>query len=638
MIPADKKTTYELLKGAEKAYEKALKYGEERKGLITLNAFKQLHENENPEYLYAMQKMKRLPVTVQEFMESPEFMADQIEVWPEVRKAIYSAVPDILTGADPVHEYLMGGASSTSKSVRAMMVNAYWLYFINCFDWPQELFKLTKPTEIVFMFLSIKPTTAEKVLYKPFYQYFMNMPYTRRYVNYNKDVKSEIQLEQNVTVRSGSANVNSLVAHAILSGIIDEINFMAYIEKSKQSPDGGAFDQAEIVHRTFLNRRKSRFISKGIMPGTVCISAQTKYKGDFVDKRAAQVKKNDEKGVIVCRKKRYEIWPEDKFSKETFKVLVGTDEYPTRIIDDKSDYTLPANAVIENVPITFLDDFKRDPEYALREIVGVSTNAITPFISQRHKVFEATAAWTERGYKPWTTQANYKLNERGLLNDRGMPVIIEENLPKDGKPRYVHVDLSLSGDRCGIGISHIEEYLEVGSEKLPYHVIDWVVTLEPDTVNQIDLDEVRRWVTDLKMKYKINLARVSYDGFQSVQSIQMIRKLGVGAMQISLDKTTEGYMLFRDALYTNRVAMPDNDDLRFELIGLELNQNANAGKGKVDHQPHTTKDASDGAVGSVFNASLSGSNKVEIGNVGNVGNRPTVNSRPSTNRTGGIVI
>jgi hypothetical protein len=631
MIAQDKKTTLELLKGAERAYNIAESHGEKRKGLILLNAFQELHEKANPEYLYAIQKMKRMPVTIQEFMESPEFMKDQIEVWPNVQKAIYETVPDLLVGEGPVNEYIMGGASSTSKSVRAMMVNAYWLYFINCFEWPQELFKLTKPTEIVFMFMSIKPSTAEKVLYKPFYQYFMNMPYTRKWVNYNKDIKSEIQLEQNVTVRSGSANVNSLIAHAIISAIIDEINFFAYVEKSKQTPDGSTFDQADIVHRTTLNRRKSRFVSHGIMPGTICISAQTKYKNDFTDRRIAQALENHEKGVVVCKKKRYEIWPEDKFSKETFKILVGTDEYPTRIIDDEN-YTLPKNALIEEVPQTFYDDFKRDPEFALREIVGIATNAITPFFAQRHKVFEATAAWTERGFKPWSTQSNYKLNEHGRLNEKGMPRIIEENLPTDGKARYVHVDLSKSHDKCGISITHIDSYQQVGKETLPYYVVDWSLTLEPDSINQVDLSEVRRWVMDLRNKYKINVVKVSYDGYQSLESMQMLRKAGMLNQLISVDKTTEPYMVLRDAIYTNRIALPDNDNLRLELVSLEFNANANAGKGKVDHTAYSEKDASDSVCGSVYSSSQSGQNRLLISPYDGLSARPSTPSRPSSNR------
>lgn len=626
----DKKNTYQLLKNAEKMYELSVKHGEPRKGKIALNAFRELHENNNPHYIYALQKLRRMPVLIDEFIESPEFLGEQIEIWPALKQSIIECNPDILAGEPKKDEILYLGASGTGKSVRAMVSNLYQLYLTDCFEWPQEMYKLSRPTELVWMFTSIKPSTAEKVLYKPFRQYFTQMPYTKKYVEYNKDIESELILNQNKVVRAASANVNSLVAHAIMSGIVDEINFFARVQNSKQTPDGSTFDQAEIIHRTILNRRKSRFITKGPSPGLICISAQTRYKGDFTDRRLEQIRKNDEKNVIWYREKRYEVWPEDKLSKETFKILVGSDEYPTRILNDQSaNYSLPPNAQTLDIPINFYEDFLRDPEYALREICGISTNAITPFISQRQRIYEAVTPWNERELLPWTTEQNYKLNEYAKLNEKGMPEVIRENLPKDGKPRFVHVDLAYAQDRCGIGICHIDGYIEVGEEKLPYYVVDWVVTLEPDSINQVDVAEVRRWVSDLKLKYGLNIARVSYDGFQSIETIQQLRKLGINAMNISVDKTLEPYEGIKSAFYTQRIAIPDNDLLKQEFAGLELNLNANNGKGKVDHTPVLGKDAADAVTGAVYNASLSGESKVNSGYTNQTTKRPTVNRRPS---------
>lgn len=627
----DKKNTYELLKNAERMYELAVKHGETRNAKITLNAFRELHENNNPHYIYALQKLRRMPVLIDEFIESPEFLGEQIEVWPALKESILTINPDILAGEKGYNEALFLGASGSGKSVRAMVTNLYQLYLVDCFDWPQEMYKLSRPTELVFMFTSIKPTTAEKVLYKPFRQYFTQMPYVKKYVEYNKDIESELILNQNKVVRAASANVNSLVAHAIMSGIVDEINFFARVTNSKQTPDGSVFDQAEVIHRTIRNRRKSRFTTAGPNPGVICISAQTRYKGDFTDRRVDQLRKTREEDVIYFREKRYEVWPKDKLSDKTFKILVGCDEYPTRILDNSTaNYVLPKNAQVEDVPMNFYDDFLRDPEYALREIVGISTNAITPFIAQRQKIYEAVTPWNARELKPWTTENNYKLNEYSKLNDNGMPVIIDENLPKDGKPRYVHVDLSIVQDRCGIGISHIDGYMEVGEEKLPFYVVDWVVTLEPDSVNQVDVAQVRRWIVDLKLKYGINIARVTYDGFQSIETIQQLRKLGINAMNISVDKTLEPYENLKSALYSERVALPDNDLLKQELAGLELNMNANGGKGKVDHTPVMGKDSADACTGAIYNASLSADSKQNSGFVGRITPRPTVGKRPSS--------
>lgn len=635
---ADKQATKDLLLRAEKMYALAEAHGEKRKGKIILNAFEELYNNNNPAYIYALQKLRRMPVTIEEFIESGDFLGNDtnrpvIEIWDTLKPSIHEMNPDILMGEKNVNEVLMLGASGTGKSVRSIVTNLYQLYVADCFDWPQDLFKLSRPTEIVFLFLSIKPSTAEKVLYKPFRQYFESMPFTQKYIDYNKEITSELRLNNNKTVRFASANVNSLIGHAVMSGAIDEINFFARVEKSKQTPDGGTFDQADLVHKTLLNRRESRFTSHGPNPGTICISAQTKYKGDFTDRRMEQIRKNNEKNVLYYREKRYEVVPPERLTKETFTILVGTDEYPTRILELNEGYVLPPNAEVLKIPMTYYETFKRDPEHGLREIVGIATNAITPFIPQRHKIIEAANAWTERGMKPWTTQDNYVLNETNTLNERGMPVVIPENLPKDGKPRYVHVDLAVSSDRAGISICHVDGYVEVDGERLPYYVVDWVVTLEPDSLNQVDIAEVRRWVADLKLKYGLDLARVSYDGYQSTESVQQFRKLGINSLNVSVDKTLEPYESLREAIYTNRIAFPDNDLLRGELSGLELNLNANSGKGKVDHTPVIGKDAADAMCGAIFNASMSGVVKVNTGHTHKQSARPQTRNRPRS-RTG----
>jgi hypothetical protein len=209
-----------------------------------------------------------------------------------------------------------------------------------------------------------------------------------------------------------------------------------------------------------------------------------------------------------------------------------------------------------------------------------------------------------------------------------MPVVQAENVPKDGKPRFIHVDLSKSQDRCAIGICHIDGYMEVGQEKLPYFVVDWVVTLEPDSINQVDVAEVRRWVIDLKLKYGINIARVTYDGWQSLETIQQLRKLGINAVELSVDKTLEPYENIKSAFYSNRIAIPDNDILKTEFAALELNINANGGRGKVDHTPVVGKDSSDACTGAVYNASISGDAKVNSGFISRPSSRPSVGQRP----------
>src|SRR5579875_1164658 len=124
----DKKNTLKLLKNAEKMAVQFENNGEKRKGLIALNAFRELHENNNPAYIFAIQKLKRYPVTIEEFLESKEFMGDQIEIWPSIRESVIDINPDILLGYQNPKEVLFLGAAGTAKSTRAILSNLYQLY------------------------------------------------------------------------------------------------------------------------------------------------------------------------------------------------------------------------------------------------------------------------------------------------------------------------------------------------------------------------------------------------------------------------------------------------------------------------------------------------------------------------------
>jgi hypothetical protein len=94
----------------------------------------------------------------------------------------------------------------------------------------------------------------------------------------------------------------------------------------------------------------------------------------------------------------------------------------------------------------------------------------------------------------------------------------------------------------------------------------------------------------------LNIACVSYDSWQSKESLGLLRSAGMPSQEISVDKTSEPYRTFRSALYEGRVLLPELDHLRIEMISLEYL----ADKDKIDHPPKGTKDASDAVCGAIY--------------------------------------
>ena len=93
---------------------------------------------------------------------------------------------------------------------------------------------------------------------------------------------------------------------------------------------------------------------------------------------------------------------------------------------------------------------------------------------------------------------------------------------------------------------------------------------------------------------------VSYDQYQSADSLQLLRQNRFTAGLRSMDKTPIPYEILKQALYDGRVKIPKHDKLQKELIELEFD----AQKNKIDHPPNSSKDISDCLAGVVYGLSM----------------------------------
>jgi hypothetical protein len=596
-----------VMRAAERAYAHAENFDEKRKSKALLHALTTATQG-NPEFLKAFSLLRRFPVTIEEFIQSEEFLrGTSMEIWPTLVEDIKKMNPDVICGEEPIHEAILGGATGTGKTTLSQATNIYQIYLFTCFRTPQLLFGISANTPIIFTMQSTNVNVTNRAIYKPFREILVQMPYFQRWVEYNRNIQATLELpENNIQIVPAQASVTSIVGQAIAGGILDEVNFMAVIENSKQVAgrrgDGGKFDQAEETYTNVIRRREGRFATRGISMGTLCVLSSTRYKDDFIDRRMSQVTKNKEKNVFLFRKKQYEVNPKFALAAnlETFRLLVGNDRYPTRVLETHEvagkDY--PENSQIENVPVNYLSMFHSDPENALRDVVGVATDTISAFITKRHKIVDNVIAGTDLGLKSWIDKEIYE-----LASDE-FPSWNEERLPKGAAkdlPRFIHVDLSATKDNCGIAISTLKGMKQIlGGEGLveqaPLVAVEMVVAIKPSAMHPIDIGEIRRWIMQLVQIYKINVAEVTFDGFQSRDSQQVLMKSGVYTREISMDKTLQPYEYLRRAFYEDRVPMVDHALSRQELSRLEINHVLE----KVDHPPRGSKDCADAICGSVW--------------------------------------
>ncbi len=549
-------------------------------------------------------QLERVPVDIETFLDSKEFLgATDINIWPEVRKTLIEINRYWWTGVDREQDgkayngCTLMGATGTAKSTVAMISTMFHTYLLDCIKNPQAVYGLPKNTSIVFAIMAAKPHVMKKVIYVPMRKYIEQMPYFQKHMLPDKLIESEMYfVEKNIRIVPAGGDEDAILGEAIIGGIVDEINFMNVVLRSKKaevtSGRAGLYDQAEQVHSTMTRRKRGRFTRPGPMIGIVFASSSTRYKGDFTDKRKALVDKGDLKSEYIYNRRQFDVVPQERFTTGTFRFMIGNEaQHDTRVLRD--DEKAPTNAWVIEIPREYMEDFIAKPYDSMRDVLGISNNALSPFIKTRNKISDCVEAGKMHGLK------SFLQKDHVILGDHGMPRIEADHYCMNpSRPRYVHIDLSRNGDRCGIAMLRFEGMTEVARsngvrELMPVAVVEMACTIAPDANNEIDVAEIRSFVQHLKNKYGYPIKAVTYDNVDSRESIQQWRKSGMRAGQLSVDRGSAPYKQLRDAMYDVRILLPDDDLLVGEILDLEYDET----KDKVDHPIHGTKDCADAVCG-----------------------------------------
>lgn len=569
------------------------------------HAVREKAENDNPDFLRFIAQLREVPVDIETFLDSTDFLgATDLTLWPEVRKAIVELNSTWwLGGRTAYREYLGTAATGTGKSEIAKVTTAYHLHILACMKSPQTYYGLPSATSIVIPIQAAKPHVTKKVVYLPLRHYIETMPWFVRNCRFDKLVEAEMYFESiNVRIVPGGADADAILGEACIAGVVDEINFMNVVEKSKRAGiaggagRSGAYDQAQTVYDALTRRKKSRFISRGPQIGVICIMSSCLYKNDFTDRRKRHVETSKEPGVYIYDKAQFEARPAHLYSGEKFRISVSNDASTDVRVHEDPEENAPRGAEVIEVPIEYLEEFKKDASGALRDIVGRSVASISPFFRQRAKITAAVELGRAQGLE------SFLLKDNVILGLEGMPLVKRGHYCMNPSvPRYVHIDLSNTGDRCGVAMCRFDGFLNKqrangNVERLPRGSIEMAVTLEPDHVAEIDLAEVRAWVDMLRTVYGYPIKAVTYDGWNSLESRQAWVKKGMRSGTVSVDRTSAPYKQYRDAIYDGRLALIDNDILTTEMYSLEYDEK----KDKIDHTPTGSKDCSDAACGAFY--------------------------------------
>lgn len=474
---------------------------------------------------------------------------------------------------------MWGKGSGKDSSVRVAALRV--AYLLLCLKSPQKYFGLPEQDSIHMLNIATNAPQANRAFFAP-----MARAVKRGWFADKADAKRDvIEFAKNVEAISGHSEAEGQEGLNLILGVADEID--GFKTKAESGRRGGAqLRESSTSAETILDMLKT--------------SASTRFPESY-------------KRVAIS-------YP--RYLGSTIMKLVEESDKDIEEMGDKSIYyasgpkaTWEVNPRVKGKE-QFANDYRKDPKGSAAKYECKPTRATKPYF-QNPEYFRSSV---DRPTQPLTI--DYELVTKtvrrgGISTDitswEPKFTFAESFVPKPGAVYALHCDLAIVNDRAGIALSHVEKHEvvervevdETGFETthqytLPVVKTDFVVSFEASKEVTPAREIQIRWTRELVFQLihrGFNVGQVSHDGFQSVDTLQILESYGIPTTKRSTDLKPEMWKTLKDIVTDGRLKLPFSNLLLIELEAL-----SDVGGGRVDHPVNGSKDLADALAGSVEGA------------------------------------
>jgi hypothetical protein len=525
-------------------------------------------------------------------------------VFPYWLETLQEIFPDNLTTR--YNTLILTGSIGLGKSFVAVLCQLYLLYRMMCLKDPYTYYGLQPIDKITFSMLNVTLEAAQGVGWDKMQQLLQSSDWFMERGNMNASrTNPQWMPPKGIELVFGSSN-RHVVGRALFSNFSDEVNFGV----------GNNVEKQKAKLKKMISQIDARMISrfgKGTYLPTMNIIASSKDSEQaFMESYIEMKRKNESKTTLIIDEPQWVV-RNDKGSPDdpgSFYVAVGNkflahELLPVGATDAEVQAYKEKGYFMLKVPPIYREAFEDNIDLALTDNAGISTSSSTKYISG----VRLNQIKTDTYKNPFTRDVIEVGNSPDDVNQYANFFDLSRISPKDmARPLFIHLDMSLSGDKTGIAGVWItgkrpQKVGEDPSKELEFKAA-FSVSIKAPKGFQVSFEKNRnfiRWLRDRGFAIK----GISSDTYQSAQIQQQLKSDGFKTKILSVDRIDNStrqclpYAFFKSAIYERHIQLyKDCELLTEELVSLER-----LSDGHIDHPQNGSKDQADAMCGALYLAS-----------------------------------
>ena len=554
------------------------------------------------------QDYEEIPVDIITFMDDPQYLGKGLmnpdtgkstvfPYWRDLAKKIY---PDNIAPAK-YNTLALSGSIGLGKSFIAVVLGLYDLYRTLCLKDPYAYYGLQQIDLITYAFINITIDAARGVAWDKCQQLLQSSPWFLSHGTLEGRTNIQWVPPKGIELIAGSQS-RHIIGRAVKWVFIDEVSFQPNQDVAKQ------VEKAKTLVNTAAARMQSRFMKGEYNPTLMILASSKRTEASFMEQYIENKKKLESKTTYIVDEPQW-IVRTDKDSPNKFWVAIGNKYLNSEVVpldtpENDLDIYRKRGYKLIHVPMGYYDQFIEDIDVALTDIAGISTSSSNRFFNGPRintvvhddikNLF--TKEIIEVGDGPEDNTQYYDFINLDFLDNK-----------LKSRPLYIHLDMSISGDKTGIAGTWIigKKPPQEGQpdEKTLMFRSAFAVAIKAPKGHQVSFQKNLNFIYWLK-EQGFNIKGITSDTFQNAYVGQALIAHKFNYQVLSVDRLEERickpYQYLRTVIYDENIKLFNHKLLIDELIGLERDNNS----GKIDHSPSSinSKDVADALCGSVYRA------------------------------------